>query len=312
MHRSLWFYLISVMAVGCAPDGSGDPDGDLPSREPSGVVVVEGAELSWIREGEGPVLFVLGSSVYSPKAYSARLRDHFEMVFVDGRHFVPDYQPDDATLAAIDLETFAEDVEAVRLALGYESISVVGHSVHGQIAMAYADNYPAATDRVVLVAPVPFNPRGELNDQVWRELADEHRRSVMEARSATLDEVMADVPPARRWAERYVHRSPLYWADPEYDAAELFAGLETGPAFARLGGSVMSKAEARARLERITAPILLVLGKLDFIVPYTAWEELIDGLDNVDYVLLPEDSHNPQTEFPERFDPILIDWFGGA
>ena len=41
------------------------------------------------------------------------------------------------------------------------------------------------------------------------------------------------------------------------------------------------------------------------------WEELIAGVESVDYVLLPEDSHNPQTEFPDRFDPILIEWMEG-
>lgn len=61
-------------------------------------------------------------------------------------------------------------------------------------------------------------------------------------------------------------------------------------------------------MERVQAPTLLVLGKLDFAVPYTAWEELIEGVESVDYVLLPEDSHNPQTEF----DPILIEGFASA
>jgi len=65
---------------------------------------------------------------------------------------------------------------------------------------------------------------------------------------------------------------------------------------------------ARARLERIQVPILLILGKLDFAIPFTAWEELIDGVTTVEYVLLEEDSHNPQTENSRRFDPIMIGW----
>ena len=71
-------------------------------------------------------------------------------------------------------------------------------------------------------------------------------------------------------------------------------------------------AEARSRLERLRIPVLLVLGKLDFVIPYTAWEELIDGLPNLKYILLEEDSHNPQTENPEVVDPILMDWMAGG
>ena len=55
-------------------------------------------------------------------------------------------------------------------------------------------------------------------------------------------------------------------------------------------------------LEGIEAPTLLVLGKLDYGVPHVTWEELIADLSSWTYVLLPADSHNPQTEAPERFD----------
>lgn len=303
--------LFVCSALACCGE---DAENEAPSsfaESASGVVTVDGAELGWVREGTGPTIFVLGSSVFYPKAYSERLREHFELVFVDGRHFVSGYQPDAETLAEIDLGTFADDVEAMRQELGYGAITVLGHSIQGQIALEYADKYPASTSRVVLVGAVPHTETAELNNQLWDELASEHRKGVLAARQETLAEVMADVSPQRRFAERYVHRSPLYWADPEYDATELFAGLESGPAFARLGASVASPAEAVERLRRIQAPILLVLGKLDFAVPYTAWEELIEGVESVDYVLLPDDSHNPQTESPERFDPILIEWFEG-
>jgi proline iminopeptidase len=64
----------------------------------------------------------------------------------------------------------------------------------------------------------------------------------------------------------------------------------------------------RHSLQEVRAPILLVLGKLDFAIPHTTWLPLIEGLDNIRSVVLSEDSHNPQTEAPERFDPVLIDW----
>ena len=142
-------------------------------------------------------------------------------------------------------------------------------------------------------------------------MASPERRALLEARLATLDEVVAAAPPTRSFAVDYHHRSPVFWADPEYDATALLAGLENGPAFDRLVGTLPHRAAARARLERITAPILLVLGRLDFAIAYTAWEELIEGLDGIDYVLMEEDSHNPQTESPDRFDPILTGWLQG-
>ena len=51
-----------------------------------------------------------------------------------------------------------------------------------------------------------------------------------------------------------------------------------------------------------------MLGRLDFAIPYTVWEELIVGLHHFKSILLQEDSHNPHAESPERFDTELIAW----
>lgn len=306
---SLTFALVfpAMVSVSCQTEPRAAEVDELPSR---GTVTVDGAALGWVREGRGPTVFVIGSSIYYPKAYSRRLREDFELVFVDGRHFVPEYAPAEESLNGVSLTTFADDVEAVRQDLGYDQIIVLGHSVHGQIALEYADRYPTATSAVVLVGAVPYR-FGEFSDaaeEIWERLATEERKQLLVARVAQLDSLLAEAPPSRSFAISYDRRAPLYWADPAFDATELLEGLENGPAFGRLTATLPSRAEARARLERIRAPILLVLGKLDFAVPYTAWEDLIEGLDHIEYVLLDQDSHNPQTESPDRFDPILIEW----
>jgi len=292
-----------------------EPEASKSTERPiQGTVTVDGASLTWVREGRGPTLFILGSSVYYPKAFSSGLRQHFEMVFVDGRHFVSAYAPPEAVLDSVDLSTFADDVEAVRQALGYEQIIVLGHSIHGQIALEYADRYPSATSGVVLIGAVPyaFEEFADATDEVWERLATDERRQLLADRLQSLDSLLAAAPPSRSFAVGYHQRSPLYWADPSYDATGLLEGLENGPAFGRLTSALPSREEARARLGRIQSPILLVLGKLDFVVPYTAWEHLIEGLGQITYVLLDGDSHNPQTESPDRFDPVLIRWAGGT
>lgn len=157
---------------------------------------------------------------------------------------------------------------------------------------------------------MPYRPSevSDFADQVWDELASDERKLLLEERDATLDSVVSAVPPERSWAIGYAHRSPLYWADPEYDATELLEGTENGPAPGRLFVSLPSAEAARERLGRLRMPTLLILGRIDFAVPYTAWEELLKGTSGIDYVLLDGDGHNPMTESPGRFDPILIDW----
>lgn len=311
MNSTARGFLLLVVAAATSISCQQSVEESAPHRS-EGTVQVDGVELNWIREGEGPPLFVIGSAIYYPRAYSEQLREHFELIFVDGRHFTPDYSPPASELDRVTLATFAADVEAVRKELGYGEISVVGHSIHGQIALEYADRYPESTDRVILIAAVPYSidqfaPKA---DSVWQRLASDRRKQLLDSRLEALDSLLAAAPGERSWAVGYRQRGPLYWANPEYDASSLLEGIENGPAFTRLVATIPGKDEARARLHRIEAPILLVLGRLDFAVPYTAWEEIIEGVDGIDYILLEEDSHNPQTEHPSRFDQILIDWFG--
>ena len=91
-------------------------------------------------------------------------------------------------------------------------------------------------------------------------------------------------------------------------SAPVLEGLENGPAFDRLFALVPSRAEVQRALGHVRVPTLLVLGRLDFAIPHTVWEAFIAGLHHVTYVLLPEASHNPHAEAPERFDTELIAW----
>ena len=101
----------------------------------------------------------------------------------------------------------------------------------------------------------------------------------------------------------------MYWADPTYDATELLDGLENGPAFDHLLAAMPSQDDVRRSLEQVQVPTLVVLGKLDFAIPFSTRNPLIAGLDHVTRVVMDADSLNPQTEAPERFDLVLIDWF---
>lgn len=282
-----------------------------PVRTAVGAVDAGGVRLRYVREGRGQTLFVIGSSVYYPRAFSARLRQHFDLVFADSRHFVGSYEPAPAELDRLGLDAFADDVEVVRRRLGIERMAVLGHSVHAQIAIAYTRKYPARTSHLILVAGVPyaFDEFSLETKQLWDEHATAERKAQLAAGLEGLDQRLAAAGPKRSFAVGYQARGALYWADPAHDASTLLDGLENSPALNRLMTVLPSRAEVRRHLQEIRAPILVLLGRLDFAVPHTAWQPLVAGLDDLTYVVLDEDGHNPQTEAPERFDARLIEWF---
>jgi proline iminopeptidase len=304
--RSLTPLAAIVLCIGCS--GRSEQPTPLPS---SGSVEVDGAKLSFVRQGEGPPLLVIGSSTYYPRAFSQELRTHFEMLFVDSRHFAAGYEPTDDDLKHLTLDRFADDVEIIRDELGLQEMIVLGHSVHAQIAMAYARKYPEHTRGLVLVAGVPY-AMGEFAEAarlLWDREASAERKAILAANLEDLDERLAAAGPSRSFAVGYQANGPQYWADAAYDASALLEGVENTPALPALFGAVPTRSDVRDTLEAIDAPVLVVLGRLDFAIPHTVWEELLSGLNSVTYVLLEEDSHNLQTEAPTRFDPRLLEWY---
>ena len=278
----------------------------------SGVGVVRrgGVSFRYVREGTGPPIVVIGSSTYYPRAFSSSLRERFELIFVDSRHFIPSYQPTDEELQNVTLETFADDVEALRDHLAIERWTVLGHSVHAQLALAYAKKYPDRTSRLILIAGVPYSfaELGQVQDRFWADHASEERKKQHEANRHAIGSALSTAPESRYFAVNYIGDAAKWWADPTYDSMPLWEGVETGPAFGRLFQLIPARTEMRGILESIQVPTLLILGKLDYGVPHATWEELIGELPSWSYVLLPADSHNPQTEAPERFDRELVRW----
>ena len=60
----------------------------LPSAR-SGEASIPGVPVRYLREGVGMPCLVVGSSIYYPRTFSARLRERLELIFVDTRDFVP-------------------------------------------------------------------------------------------------------------------------------------------------------------------------------------------------------------------------------
>jgi proline iminopeptidase len=271
----------------------------------------DGIAFRYVREGRGRPLVVIGSSRFYPRAFSADLRRHFDMVFVDARHFIPSYRPAREELAGLTPETLADDVEALRVHLGVDRWAVLGHSVHVQIALAYARKYPDRTSHLVMVAGEPYGGAEpvEMARKLWDEQASDERKERHAANRRAIEDALAAAPEGRRAIVDYIGNAAVFWADPTYDCTPLWEGMETGPAFEHLFAGLPSREEIRSALEAIRVPMLLVLGRLDFCIAHTAWEKIIGELPSLTYVLIEDGSHNPQTENHERFDRELVEWF---
>lgn len=303
LRNPLGLLSVPLLAIGCG--GQSGSTADAVRLE--GSVTVDGVELSYVTEGDGPPLLVLGSAVFYPRVLSENLRQRFTLVFTDARHFVPSYQPTATELEAITMATFADDVEELRKVLGFDRIAVMGHSVHAQVALEYARRYPEHTSHLIMVGGVPHSDMQ--TEEFWETHASDERKAILQRNNEQLNGVIDALSLSDAFIRRYVANGPLYWRDSAYDSSPLWEGVELSmDVVNQLFGVVPSKQEVLSILRQIDTPTFIALGRYDFAIPYVLWDGLRDAVPNVTYQLFEESGHTPQLEQAALFDEKLVSW----
>ena len=279
----------------------------------AGIVDVAGAQLRYVIEGHGQPCLVVGSSVCYPRVFSADLRRHLQLVFVDLRHFV---HPDQFTSAdpsfnanQITLDTYADDIEQVRQALGLGDVVVIGHSIHATLALEYARRYPGHVRGVVPIGGLAGTEGDEAaTDALWEAASDE-RKELMARRQAELTpELRASLSSAEFFVRRYVALGPWYWYDPASDASWLWEDVVPDmPVVTRLW-ELLDPYDLAQGPGEISVPVLIVDGRHDFGAPYTNWEAHGHKLPRHTYAFFERSGHFPSLEEPELFDETLLAW----
>lgn len=263
--------------------------------------------LSWLADGEGPAILVVGSATYYPRVFSQGLRRHVQLAFVDHRGFgrpIPG-----APAEPIDLDTIVADIEAVRRRLGLERPIVLGHSGHAYMALAYAAAHPEQVSGLAMVAAGPSHAPAvmALAERRWDELVAPARKAAFAEGMAGLEAAIAREP-ERRFVALCLSLGAKMWADPRFDAAPLWAGVETDAAvFDALWGDAFARIDTGALLERVTVPVLVALGRLDYAVaPPESWDAVRRRVGDLAVRVFEACAHTPMLEQPEAFDETLL------
>jgi proline iminopeptidase len=289
-----------MIAPGTAPDDSG-------------FVEVDGARLQYRIEGHGQPCMVVGSSAYYSRVFSQALREHLRLVFVDLRHFAvgdPSFSTDRITI-----QTYADDIEQARQTLGLGDIVVMGHSVHGEIALEYARGYPEHVRGVAAIGSWPRRSDEDeaLKDQLWEAEASNERKEVLaRQRAALTPEVRAALSPEALFVRTMVAAGPRDWLDPRYDASWLWEDVVVNLRLLdHLFGNLFARHDTVDGPPLVTLPVLLAHGRHDFAVPRTVWDEDRYKLPHHTFALFDRSGHYPPLEEPKEFDQALLTWVQG-
>lgn len=218
------------------------------------------------------------------------------------------------------LECEADDIEAVRRAIGAAEVDLLGHSYTGVVLVMYARRYRARVGRMIQIGPAA--PDGSVAHP--RTAEDEELLQGIFARMLALQRDTA--PDSEERCRRFWHLlRPLYVVDPA-DVSKLDAfercHLETER---RAAGYVMSRimpalsaTQLRAEdVAAVTAPVLTIHGRRDRSAPYEGGRDWVRILPDARLVTIDDGGHMPWIEKPREvrraIETFLAgDWPAGA
>jgi proline iminopeptidase len=216
----------------------------------------------------------------------------------------------------------ADDIEALRSALGFDRITVLGHSYGGMPAVAYAVRYGAHLDRLILsdtlhsaegfqenIDSCNFNARTRF-PEVWEKLMAMRRQGVKTGTEA--------------YEDLYgTATDDLYWYDPA-NAAKMFHsgdpadGANGAIYLAMLGndpewvvGGTMKSFDPRRQMRTITAPTLVCVGRYDRVATPKVALELSRLIPNARLVVFEKSGHRPWVEETDAYFTTVTGFLDG-
>ena len=272
----------------------------------SGTIPMQGWSATFVTEGAGLPCIVPSLRHYHPRSFSERFKSALRCTFLDARFSAPEARVDpDApyTVAAA-----VEDLEVARKALGLSRFVLVGHSIQGSIALAYALRYPEHVSHVVAIGAVPeLSPTQiALAESYWDRNASPARKAAHAAAQHAFASAAPSLAPDALASAMIRADAAKRWYDPEYDERPLMAGAPVNMAvLGELFGQPFTLFGDGERLER---PTFLALGRHDYGVPPTTWDGQRERFRDVTVSVFERSGHTPQVEEAAEFDERVLDW----
>ena len=256
----------------------------------------DGATLAGEADGFGlPVVF-LHANVTDRRLWAEQMAavaaEGYHVVSYDRRGFGESQSPDEPFNHLIDLEAVLDQ-------LSIHAAIFVGASAGGALAIDFAIEHPERTVGLVLVATaLTGSPEPEIPEEA-EGLFDAQVYAEERGQMTSVNKIDAHL-----WLDGPLSESGRV----EGPARELFLAMNGD----RLNKPKLTKEEERDsaidNLGVVTAPVLLVVGELDFPHIIDRHAELSDDFENAFAVVLEDTAHLPNLERPDLFDPLLLEF----
>ncbi len=254
-------------------------------------ISIHDISIHYTDEGKGPpLLFVHGFplSKNSWKHQIEALRSEFRVIAPDLRGF----GESEAGAGAATMEQFAEDLHALLKHLDTGPVVLIGHSMGGYIALAFARMFPQMLRGLVLVATRPGadTPEGAAKRRATAE-------KVRESGPQTVIDAMV----------------PKMLSPKNQDPKLLESVRELMTRSSREGviGALLGMAQRSDSsdvLAKISAPSLVITGADDVLIPAAESTKMAQAIPDAQVEILPQSGHLLFFEKPVEFNRLLKEW----
>lgn len=276
-----------------------------------GAISRDGFELHYSVGGSGkPIIFLAGGPGFDVdylEDAGKLFPTGYQRVFLEQRG-TGRSRPTHLDSNNMSLRLAVEDLEALRIHLGLKTLTLVGHSWGGMLAMAYAASHPDTVDRLILIGsggPTRefldsysdnIEVRLHSEDKEMRAYWDDAAKQGVDADKVALESIKATFPAfffdrAKGLAYAAAKRDGSFHADTNN---LMMADIEKGY-------------DLQAGLLRVTAPVLIIQGHQDPLGDTTA-EEIHALLRASTVRYINRCGHFPWIEQPEKFKEIVAEF----
>ena len=207
----------------------------------------------------------------------------------------------------------AEDIEALRIHRGLDTIDLIGHSAGCFVALVYASRYPDRLSSLTLLTP-SGRGFGDVGDDVERIRASRSAEPWY-AEAAAVEAEVAMMPPHRRDRPHRELRVFSYgrWDERAQAHAAATDSQMSLRAMAAFGPGLELDGRAfLAALKAIAAPTLVVVGSLDGATGVRAGHIVAGLLSNARLVEIAGAGHYPWVDAPDELRETLVSFLAEA
>jgi proline iminopeptidase len=309
--RSLLLSILLLLAF-AVPSRAGDRE-SKPSPELSPgahKVTIAGADIAYHVAGVGPVILahpggpgIEWSFIRMPQVEKFATVVYIEPIGTGASGRLADPR-------GFTMDRYVGDVEGLRVHLGLEKIVLLGHSHGGFVAESYALAHPDRLRGLILYDTSPTTgPEWEKDVESnlqWFKNEPWFARAVdalSRETSATTDDEITEI---------FRLEMPLYFAEwtareKEFEPYRASVKLTVAPGKATTDPSASNQVglapvlEVRDRLETITVPTLVIVGKKDFVTSEKFGRMIHEGIAGSQLLLLEHSGHMGHIEEPGAF-----------